>query len=85
MASTSVAGFAQLASDPAVLGGALAIRGTRVPVRLIGAYVRAGRSETDILGDFPFLTRDQVDEAIRYYRAHRPEIDGELDAEERGE
>ncbi len=85
MAPTPVTGFSQLASDPAILGGALAVRGTRVPVRLIGAYVRAGRSEADVLGDFPFLSRDQVEEAVRYYRAYRAEIDCELDAEERWE
>lgn len=74
--------YAHLTRDPAILGGALAIAGSRVSVRLIGAYVRQGLGPTDILDSYPFLNPAAVQEAIAYYHAHQAEIDAELDREE---
>jgi uncharacterized protein (DUF433 family) len=74
-----------LVRDPAVLGGALAIAGSRVPVRLIGAYVREGLGIEEIRASYPFLDVAAVEEAIAYYRTHQAEIDLELDREERGQ
>ena len=74
-----------LVRAPEVLGGALAIAGSRVPVRLIGTYAREGRSVDEIHHNYPFLKIAAIEEAIAYYHAHRDEIDAELAREEHGE
>ncbi len=81
MATTTVAGYAMLVSDPLVLGGALTLRSARVPVRQIGAYVRDGASLADIMADYPLLDEAEVAEAIRYYGDHRADVDAELERE----
>jgi uncharacterized protein (DUF433 family) len=73
--------YPNVTHDQSVQGGAAVLRGTRVPVRAIAFYWRAGESEERILRVFPQLTRDTLREAIRYYEAHRAEIDEELRAD----
>ena len=73
--------YPNVTRNRAVQGGAAVIRGTRLPVRAIAFYWRAGMGEERILRAFPQLTRDTLAEAIRYYGAHRAEIDEELRAE----
>jgi uncharacterized protein (DUF433 family) len=45
---------------PTVAGGALVLRGTRVPVRSVVASLAEGASEADILRAFPTLTTEHV-------------------------
>lgn len=57
------------------------VRGTRVAVRHVAAFFRAGHSTEDILKkDLPHLTAASIYEALAYYHDHRAEIDGELEA-----
>lgn len=46
--------------DPQVLGGTPVFRGTRVPVRTLVDYLRAGQRLDDFLDDFPSVARDHA-------------------------
>jgi uncharacterized protein (DUF433 family) len=60
---------ALVASDPEVLSGEPCLKGTRVPVYLIGALARAhGVGRTHAM--YPFLTEEQIDLAALYVEAH---------------
>jgi uncharacterized protein (DUF433 family) len=39
-------------------GGALVVKGTRVPVRTLLASLAEGATEAEVLADFPTVTRD---------------------------
>jgi uncharacterized protein (DUF433 family) len=56
----------QIISDPNILCGKPCIGGTRISVELLLDKLGAGDSVPDILADYPFLTREQVLEAIRF-------------------
>jgi uncharacterized protein (DUF433 family) len=56
----------QIVSDPNILCGKPCIAGTRVSVELVLDKLGAGDSVADILADYPFLSREQVLEAIRF-------------------
>lgn len=58
--------FSRITRDPAVMGGKACIRGMRVTVGMILGNLGAGMSIEDVLADYPYLTRDDVLEAIRY-------------------
>ena len=56
-------------SDPEVMGGEPCIKGTRVPVYLIGALANAhGISDTHAA--YPFLTEEQIELAALYVTEH---------------
>lgn len=59
-----------VASDPEIMGGALVIRGTRIPVRLVAEMRRQGASVEEILEGYPSLTRDCIALAELYAQAH---------------
>lgn len=58
--------FSRITRDPAVMGGKACIRGMRVTVGMILGNLGAGVSIDDLLAEYPYLTRDDVLEAIRY-------------------
>jgi uncharacterized protein (DUF433 family) len=47
-------------SDPDILGGTLAFKGTRVPVQSLFDHLKAGDSIEDFLEGFPSVKRSQV-------------------------
>ncbi|MCW8087597.1 DUF433 domain-containing protein [Sabulicella glaciei] len=56
--------------DPGILGGREPVlRGTRVPARDVAAAVRRGLPMEEILQDYPSLTAEMVEEAVRYVEA----------------
>ena len=55
-----------ITTDPAVMGGKARIRGMRVTVGMIVEAVASGRSNTDLLADFPYLEEDDIREALTY-------------------
>jgi uncharacterized protein (DUF433 family) len=57
-------------SDPEILGGALVVRGTRVPVHHVAASVAAGASMERILAAYPSLNREQIELASLYAEAN---------------
>jgi uncharacterized protein (DUF433 family) len=60
---------ALVVSDREVMGGEPCIKGTRVPVYLIGALANAqGVSETH--SAYPFLTKEQIELAALYVTKH---------------
>ncbi len=77
--------FPHITSDPAIQGGAAVVVGTRLPVRTVAFDWRETHDRKRILLNYPSLTRDLLDEVIRYYQAHQAEIDAELRAEEEAE
>jgi uncharacterized protein (DUF433 family) len=50
----------RIVRDPAICGGQPVIRGTRVLVRVILAYLEHGEAMDVILREFPSLTEDDV-------------------------
>jgi uncharacterized protein (DUF433 family) len=49
-----------ISSDPDVQGGTTVFTGTRVPVKNLFDYLKAGDSIDQFLEDFPSVTREQV-------------------------
>ncbi len=72
-----------IVKTPGVLGGRARIAGTRIAVSHVVAMVKEGLTVDEILQEYPHLTREQVEAALRYYEEHREEIDAELEEEER--
>ena len=55
--------------DPEVMGGEPCLKGTRVPVYLIGELARAhGVSRTHEM--YPFLTEEKIEAALLYVSEH---------------
>ncbi len=55
--------------DPAICGGELTVKGTRLTVRTVLASLAEGAAEDDILADFPTLTRDALRAVIAFAAA----------------
>lgn len=53
-------------SDPSLLGGKPHIRGTEVTVAMVLELMLAGHTVDEVLSEEPLLTREAVEEAIRY-------------------
>lgn len=49
-----------------VMGGKACIRGMRVTAAMIVNQIGAGRRIEDVLGDYPYLEREDVFQALRY-------------------
>lgn len=47
-------------------GGALVVKGTRVPVRTLLASLAEGATEAEVLGDFPTVTHDGLRAAVAF-------------------
>ncbi|MGD0628377.1 MAG: DUF433 domain-containing protein [Terracidiphilus sp.] len=56
----------RITQDPAVMGGKACVRGMRVTVAMIVGQFGAGQSVEEILGDYPYLEREDILQAIRY-------------------
>lgn len=53
-----------IVKTPDILSGTPVFAGTRVPIKNLLDYVRAGESVTEFLDDFPSVSRDQVDSVL---------------------
>ena len=62
--------------DPQVMGGKPCIRGMRVTVGTIVGLIACGKSVEDILGEYPYLEREDVMEALSYaaWRSEEQEL-----------
>jgi len=56
----------RITTNPDVRSGQPIVRGTRTTVADILALLGAGASETEILGDFPWLTSEDINSALEY-------------------
>ena len=52
--------------DPAIMGGKPCIRGSRVTVGMIVGMLGSGHDIDRLLTDYPYLTREDILEALRY-------------------
>ncbi|WP_271501805.1 DUF433 domain-containing protein [Bradyrhizobium sp. CCBAU 11357] len=52
--------------DPAVCTGKACIRRLRFPVARLLGLLAAGETHESILNDYPYLKREDIDEALRY-------------------
>ena len=72
----------RIVRNPEIVGGAPTILGTRVPVRAVACLWRATGDRDLVMRNYPHLSAEDVDAALRFYAEHRSEIDAELLAEE---
>ena len=56
----------RISSDPDICHGKPVIKGTRIPVYLIVSLVAEGESVESIVKDYPSLTHEDVQAALRY-------------------
>jgi uncharacterized protein (DUF433 family) len=58
--------FDRITFEPGKMGGRACIRGLRVTVGLIVSLVAEGISWDDILTDYPYLEREDIQQALAY-------------------
>ena len=58
--------FDRITFDPHMMGGQACIRGMRIPVSLIVNLVAHGMSREEILGDYPDLEPEDIQQALEY-------------------
>lgn len=51
--------------DPEIMGGELCFSGTRVPVRILIGYLRAGHDLSYFLEGFPTVSREQAEAVLQ--------------------
>ena len=52
--------------DPALCTGKACIRGLRFPVARLLGLLAVGETRESILDDYPYLEREDIEEALRY-------------------
>lgn len=65
----------RITRTPGVCGGDACVRGTRIMVWLLVLMRRRGRSDAELLRDYPTLSAADLDAAWDYYRLHPTEIE----------
>jgi uncharacterized protein (DUF433 family) len=58
--------FQRITIDPAVCTGKPCIRGLRFPVARLLGLLAAGETREAILGNYPYLENEDIDEAMTY-------------------
>ncbi len=66
--------------NPGILGGEPIVRGTRISVRSVVLASEEYGAPEGVLRAYPQLTLTAVEDALAYYAAHKPEIDGYIQA-----
>ena len=74
--------FPGIDTDPQVSGGEPCIVRTRIPVWVLEQARRLGTSESDILRSYPTLKAEDLTNAWAYVRAHRQEIEKQIEENE---
>jgi len=74
--------FPGIESNPEVCGGDPCIVRTRIPVWVLAQARRLGTSEAEILRAYPSLRAEDLANAWAYYRAHREEIERQIEENE---
>lgn len=66
----------RITQQPGVMGGRACIRGLRVTVATIVGQIAAGHSIEAVLADYPYITREDVLQALQYaaWRAEEREV-----------
>ena len=58
--------FDRITRRPDTMGGKACIRGMRVTVGMLVGQIGAGHSIDELLGDYPYLEREDILQALRY-------------------
>ena len=58
--------FDRIEINPEILLGQPVIKGTRLPVYVIVEALSQGDTVEDLFSAYPFLTRDDISQALRY-------------------
>lgn len=58
--------FDRITVDPNKMGGIPCIRGLRIPVATVVGMVAEGMTDGEILGAYPDLVLEDIQEALRY-------------------
>ena len=58
--------FTRINHDINVMGGKACIKGTRVTVSMILTQISEGKTQSDLLDEYPYLTFDDITEALKY-------------------
>jgi uncharacterized protein (DUF433 family) len=75
----------RITKTPGVCGGDACIRGHRIPVWVLVGYQRLGRTDADLLRDYPGLTPADLEAAREYASLNPGEIDRAIRENEEGE
>lgn len=59
-------GFDRITHDPDILGGKACICGMRISVSLVVNLVANGMTVEEIVGEYPDLEREDIQQALRY-------------------
>jgi uncharacterized protein (DUF433 family) len=67
----------RITQQPGIMGGRACVRGMRVTVGMIVGQIAGGRSADELLGDYPYLEREDIHQALRYaaWRADEREVE----------
>ncbi len=52
--------MSEIVRDPETMGGTACFRGTRVPVKTLFDYLKAGDNLAEFLDDFPTVSKEQA-------------------------
>ncbi|MFM7146759.1 MAG: DUF433 domain-containing protein [Actinomycetales bacterium] len=68
--------FDRITRNPAVMAGKPCIRGTRVTVGALVGHVAAGKTADEIVEAYPYVTAEDIAQALSYaaWRAEEVEI-----------
>ena len=58
--------FNRINRDVGIMGGKACIKGTRVTVGMIVTQISDGKTPDNILQEYPYLTSEDITEALRY-------------------
>ena len=58
--------FTRIIHDINIMGGKACVKGTRVTVGMIITQLSDGKNSTVLLEEYPYLTEDDISEALRY-------------------
>ncbi|MBI4724618.1 MAG: DUF433 domain-containing protein [Rhodomicrobium sp.] len=69
--------FDRITQEPGKMGGKPCIRGMRVTVGMIVGQIAAGHRVDAILAGYPYLEREDIEQALRYaaWRVEEREIE----------
>jgi uncharacterized protein (DUF433 family) len=83
LAKKSVAQKSEIKKTPGVCGGDACVRDTRIPVWTLVVLKQSGRTDKQLLADFPSLIPADMDAAWKYHREHSIEIERAIASQER--
>lgn len=65
--------------DPQVMGGKPCVRGLRITVGTIVGLIASGRTVDEILAAYPYLEREDIQQALQYAAWRAEEVELALD------